>query len=228
MKNVRDTILTQYAASPNIRSLIESFNTTMDMEEFTDEFLTAIWDVSTATGYGLDVWGKIVGVPRLLNVRETATYFGFDESYVSSSDDSPKPFDEAPFFEGVQLTTTVRLSDDGYRKLIMAKAMANITDCSIPALNSALSYLFGDEGNAFVAITGIMSMSYVFDFNLSPVEWAILLNSSAIAKPAGVSVSIMSLDFNNTFGFSEAGLQPFESGNLFPDSGIQNANQLTA
>jgi len=228
MKNVRDTILTQYAASPNIRSLIESFNTTMDMEEFTDEFLSAIWDVSTATGYGLDVWGKIVGVSRLLNVPQQATYFGFDESFISASDDSPKPFEEAPFFEGVQLTTTVRLADDGYRKLIMAKAMANITDCTIPTLNSALDYLFGAEGSAFVAITGVMSMSYVFNFNLSPVEWSILLNSNAVARPAGVSVSIMSLDFDNTFGFAEAGLQPFENGTFFPDSGIQNANQLTA
>jgi len=228
MRNVRDAILTQYAASPNIRNLIESFNTTMDMTEFTDEFLAAIWDVSTATGYGLDVWGKIVGVLRLLNVQQKASHFGFDEALISASDDSPKPFDEAPFFEGVQLTSTVRLADDGYRKLIMAKAMANITDCSIPTLNSALDYLFGDGGSAFVAITGVMSVSYVFDFNLSPVEWAILLNSNAIAKPAGVSVSIMSLDFDNTFGFAEAGLQPFESGTFFPDSGIQNANQLTA
>lgn len=228
MKNVRDTILTQYADSPNLRSLIESFNATMDMTEFTDEFLTAIWDVSTATGYGLDVWGRIVGVSRLLNVPQQSTYFGFDESLVNASDDSPKPFNEAPFFEGTQLTTTVRLADEGYRKLIMAKAMANITDCSIPSLNNALNYLFNGEGVAFVTITGVMSMSYVFNFNLSDVEWAILLNSNAIAKPAGVSVSIMSLDFDNTFGFAEAGLQPFESGTFFPDSGIQNANQLTA
>lgn len=224
MKNVRDTILTQYAASPNIRNLIESFNTTMDMEEFTDEFLTAIWDVSTATGYGLDVWGKIVGVSRLLNVPQQATYFGFDEALISASDNSPKPFNEAPFFEGLQLTSTVRLADDGYRKLIMAKAMANVTDCTIPTLNSALNYLFGDEGSAFVAVTGVMSMSYVFDFNLTPVEWAILLNSNAVAKPAGVSVNIMSLDFDNTFGFAEANLQPFESGTFFSESGIQNAN----
>lgn len=228
MKNVKDTILTQYAASPNIRSLIETFNTSMDMTEFTDEFLTAIWDVSTATGYGLDVWGKIVGVSRLLNVRQPATYFGFDEAFNSASDESPKPFDEAPFFEGVQLTSTVRLADDGYRKLILAKAMANITDCSIPSLNKALYYLFGDQGDTFVAITGVMSMSYVFGFNLTPVEWAILLNSNAIAKPAGVSVSIMSLDFNNTFGFAEAEMQPFESGTFFPDSGLQNAEQLAA
>lgn len=228
MKNVRDTILTQYAASPNLRSLIETFNDSMDMSDFTDEFLTTIWDVSTATGYGLDVWGKIVGVSRLLNVRQRSTYFGFEESFISSSDDSPKPFDEAPFYDGAQATTTVRLADDGYKKLIMAKAMANITDCSIPSLNSALSFLFGDKGSVFVAVTGVMSINYVFSFNLSPVEWAILLNSNAIAKPAGVSVSIMSVDFNNTFGFAEAGLQPFESGTFFPDSGIQNADQLPA
>lgn len=228
MKNVRDTILTQYADSPKLRSLIESFNASMDMTEFTDEFLTAIWDISTAEDYGLDVWGKIVGVSRLLNVPQSATYFGFVESYINAGDDSPKPFDEAPFFESVQLTDTVRLANDGYRKLILAKAMANITDCSIPSLNNALYYLFGDQGDTFVAVTGVMSMSYVFGFNLSPVEWAILLNSNAIAKPAGVSVSIMSLDFNNTFGFAEAEMQPFESGTYFPDSGIQNANQLTA
>lgn len=228
MKNVRDTILTQYAASPNLRSLIESFNTTMDMTEFTEGFLTTIWDISTAEDYGLDVWGKIVGVSRLLNVPQQTTNFGFDEAFISANDDSPKPFDEAPFYEGLQLTTTVRLANDGYRKLILAKAMANITDCSIPSLNNALNYLFEGEGDAFVAITGVMSMSYVFSFNLSPVEWAILLNSNAIAKPAGVSVSIMSLDFNNTFGFAEADMQPFESGTFFPDSGIQNANQLTA
>lgn len=228
MKNVRDTILTQYAASPNLRSLIETFNEAMDMSDFTDEFLTTIWDVSTATGYGLDVWGKIVGVSRLLNVKQRSTYFGFDESFISVSDDTPKPFDESPFFDGTQVTTTVRLADDGYRKLIMAKAMANITDCSIPSLNKALSYLFGDEGEVFVAVTGVMTISYVFSFDLSPVEWAILLNSNAVAKPAGVSVSIMSLDFNNTFGFAEADMQPFESGTFFPDSGIQDANQLTA
>ena len=70
-------------------------------------------------------------------------------------------------------------------------------------------------------------MSYVFSFNLTPVEWAILLNSNSIAKPVGVSVSIMSLDFNNTFGFAEADVQPFESGAFFPNSGIQNVNQLT-
>lgn len=131
----------------------------MDMTEFTEEFLTTIWDISTAEDYGVDVWRKIVGVSRLLNVPQQTTNFGFDEAFISAADDSPKPFDEASFYEGLQLTTTVRLANDGYRKLILVKAMANITDCSIPSLNNALNYLFEGEGDAFVAITGVMSMS---------------------------------------------------------------------
>ena len=55
MNNVRNTILTQYADSPKLRSLIESFNASLDMTEFTDEFLTAVWDISTAEYYRLDM-----------------------------------------------------------------------------------------------------------------------------------------------------------------------------
>jgi len=224
MKNATDTILTQYASSPKLRSLIETFNAAIDVEDFTEDFLTAIWDVSTATGYGLDVWGKIVNVSRYLNVDEAQTSFGFDEAYVSADTNSPKPFDEAPFYEGVGLTTTFKLTDDAYRTLIMAKAMSNITDCTIPNINLLLRYLFSGRGDVFVAITGVMAIRYVFGFELTAVERAIMLNSSAITKPAGVSVDLMTLDFNNTFGFNEAGLQPFEVGTFFPDSGIQNAN----
>lgn len=224
MKNVTDTILTQYAGSPKLRALIETFNETMDFSDFTEEFLTTLWDVSTAQGYGLDVWGRIVGVSRFLNVEENPITFGFDEAYVSASASSPKPFNEAPFYNGVAATSTVELADDAYRTLIMAKAMSNITDCSIPNINRLLRYLFSGRGDVFVAINGVMSIRYVFSFELTPVEEAIMLNSNAVTKPAGVSVDLMSLDFNNTFGFNEQNLQPFNSGTLFPDSGIRNAN----
>jgi len=224
MRNVKDTILTQYADSPKLRSLIETFNDALDLDDFTEEFITSVWDISTADTYGLDVWGKIVGVSRLLNVETTSSYFGFDEAFTSTTNTSPKPFGEAPFYEGSSQTQTYRLSNDAYRVLIMAKAMSNITDCSIPNINRLLNYLFGAKGQVFVAITGVMSIRYVFLFELSDVERAIILNSNAITKPAGVSVGLMSIDPNNTFGFAEAGLQPFEQGTFFPDTGIQNAN----
>lgn len=224
MKNVKDTILTQYADSPKLRSLIETFNDALDINEFSEEFISSVWDITTADTYGLDVWGKIVGVSRLLKVEQETSYFGFDESYTSPLNNSPKPFDDAPFYEGKIQTQTFSLSNDAYRILIMAKAMSNITDCSIPNINRLLNYLFGTKGQVFVAITGVMSIRYVFLFNLSPVERAIILNSNAITKPAGVAVGLMIVDPQTTFGFAEAGLQPFEQGIFFPDTGIQNAN----
>ncbi len=57
MRNVKDTILTQYADSQKLRSLIETFNAALDLNEFTEEFITSVWDISTADTYGLDVWG---------------------------------------------------------------------------------------------------------------------------------------------------------------------------
>jgi hypothetical protein len=224
MNNVTDTILSQYASSTKLRGIIGSLNAGLDISDFTDDFLTTIWDVSTADDYGLDVWGKIVGVSRYLNVNETTPTFGFDEALISSSDSGPKPFDEAPMYDGVQLTSTFRLSTEAYRVLIMAKAMSNITDCTIPNINKLLRYLFQGRGDVFVAITGTMSIRYVFGFQLTDVEMAIMLSSDAVTKPAGVSVDLMSVDFNNTFGFNESNLSPFDSGTFFPDSGIQNAN----
>lgn len=224
MKNVEETVLTQYANSPNLLSLIHSFNDALDLTDFTDEFLRQIWDVATATGYGLDIWGKIVGVSRLLNVQEESTTWGFDEALISPDSVYPKPFDEAPFYDGPLETYTYRLGDDAYRILIFAKAMSNITDCSIPNINRLLNYLFGSRGQVFVAITDIMAIRYVFGFQLTPVELSIILNSNAITRPAGVSVSVMNIDFNNTFGFAEAGLQPFDQGTYFPDTGIRDAH----
>lgn len=224
MKNVKDTILTQYADSPKLRSLIETFNDALDINEFSEEFITSVWDITTADTYGLDVWGKIVGVSRLLNVEQSSTYFGFDEALTSATNNSPKPFNEATFYDGDLQTQTYRLSNNAYRILILAKAMSNITDCSIPNINRLLNYLFGTKGKVFVAITGVMSIRYVFLFDLSPVERAIVINSNAITKPTGVSVALMVIDPQTTFGFAEAGLQPFEQGIFFPDTGIQNAN----
>ena len=86
-----------------------------------------IWNIQTADTYGLDVWGKIVVVSRQLTVTENKIYFGFNEA---SSDpilvDDPQPFNQAPFYSGELLTSTVTLTNDAYRKLIMMKAAANI------------------------------------------------------------------------------------------------------
>lgn len=59
-------MLSQYAGSPVICSLISSFEAAMDPRGNIQNFLQYIWNVNTAVGYGLDVWGTIVGVSRVV------------------------------------------------------------------------------------------------------------------------------------------------------------------
>lgn len=191
MDSPADTILAQYAGSPKLRSIIETFNTTMDTGKFLDDFYDVIWNIDTADTYGLDVWGKIVVVSRLLTVTLSEKFFGYDEATNSTPViDDPEPFDQAPFYTGEQQTSTVSLANDAYRKLIMLKAMANITDCTIPSMNRMLMYMFGSSGKAYVRNDGGMVMTYVFEFELSTVELAIVQSSGALPSPAGVTVNI--------------------------------------
>lgn len=192
MINVADTILTQYADSPKLKSLIYSFNQAVGIEGFIDSFYDMIWNIETAGTYGLDVWGKIVVVSRQLTVTENKIYFGFQEALSDPPVvDDPQPFNQAPFYSGEVLTSTVTLTNDIYRKLIMMKAAANISDCTIPNLNRLLMFMFGDKGRCYVRNDGGMVMSYVFQFPLSVAELAIVQSSGALPSPVGVTVNIV-------------------------------------
>lgn len=192
MENFDATIYAQYVNSNRLYGLIDTFNQAVSPENWIDSFYDLIWNINTATTYGLNVWGKIVVVDRLLTVTEQQIYFGFNEA---TSDphviDDPQPFNQAPFYSGTHSTSTISLSDDAYRKLIMMKAMSNITNCTIPSMNKILMYMFGNSGRCYVRNDGGMVMSYVFEFELTPVELAIAQSSGALPSPAGVTVQII-------------------------------------
>ena len=79
------------------------------------------------------------------------------------------------------------LSDNVYRKLILAKALANISSTTIFSLNKILNKLFPDRGRCYVQDLGDMSMKFVFEFKLLDYEVAIVEVSGVMPKPAGVS-----------------------------------------
>lgn len=182
------TVLSQYANSPILLALVENFADYIDPTANFDAFFQLVFDVDTAVGYGLDVWGRIVGVSRILQLPAPGDYFGFSESSDAHS------FNEAPFYGGGSLTNNFALSDDAYRRLILAKALANICDGSIPAINQILINLFGGSyGNCYVTDGGDMTMTYTFGATLSPVDFAIVSQSGVLPRPVGVSATIVQL-----------------------------------
>ena len=253
--DVWTTILSQYANSPVITSILENAADAIDQTENLNNFYDNIWNIASAEGYGLDVWGRIVGVERTISVQVTS-WFGFNEAEPGSlSFDSTQVFYYTPalgfaegagftpfgfgsfdlykqwvsnnqlqgggaFYNGSTLTSIYSLPDRSYRLLILAKAAFNITNGSIQAINRILMTLFPGRGNTFVqeGYQGIgffgfieqqnaqtfgqgtfyiaepvpsMTMEYVFQFPLSPVEYSIVANSGVLPKSTGVKATIL-------------------------------------
>lgn len=180
------TIISQYANSTILTTLIGNFFQYIDQTANMDAFYDNIWNIATAQGIGLDVWGRIVGVVRTIFVPNANTYFGFDEG-------SGQPFGQAPFYGGSQTTQNFALADDAFRTLIYAKALSNICGGSIPAINQILRTLFPGRGNAYVTDGNNMTMTYTFNFALSAPEFAILEQSGVLPKPVGVLATIVQL-----------------------------------
>ena len=79
----RRTIISQYANSPRIVGLVELVAGYLDPTANFEAFFDLVWNVDTAQGYGLDIWGRIVGVTRNLRVLD-GDWFGFQEALPGS------------------------------------------------------------------------------------------------------------------------------------------------
>lgn len=218
--DVWETVQSQYANSPIITKLLTNFAEFIDPTSNLENFFDLVMNVDTAQGYGLDVWGRIVGVGRYLRLHTPGRYFGFDEGYPDYDG-----FNQSPFYDGSVLTEVYRLEDIPYRRLILAKALSNICDGSIPAINQLLINLFDTprqancyvtEGTPFDLWFGfaeginyagfnqapfydgspsyeLMTMTYTFHRKLSPVEEAIIYQSNVLPKPTGVRATVVQI-----------------------------------
>lgn len=191
MDNYEATILRQYANSPKLLSLIGSFNIAIDTGDDFDSIYDMYFNLQTAVGYGLDCWGKIVGVSRYMPMTANTAFFGFDEAYLPDKlVTNPQPFDTYTFNTGVTRNSRYSLPDESYRKLIFVKAMSNISDCTAKNINALLNYLFSESGECHVQDNLDMTMTFVFNWKLSDFEYSILSNTDYVPRPAGVGVLI--------------------------------------
>jgi hypothetical protein len=179
-------IVSQYGNSDAIDALILSFNSALDQTQNIESLYDSIWNIQTAIGYGQDVIGRIVGVSRTLKFPGNVNYLGFEEATSFTG------FGQGGFYSGGGTTTNFVLSDGDFRTLLFAKAAANITDGSIPSVNQILLTLFKGRGKCFVADGLNMSLTYTFQFQLNPVELAIIQQSNVLPSAAGIIVNVSS------------------------------------
>ena len=210
MIDFEKTIISQFANSPTIVGLVANMNAYVDQSANFQAFYDFVWNVDTAQGFGLDIWGKIVDIRRELQINPSLLNFGFSDGL-----DDYAPFGQAPFYNGAADTNTYILADNAYRVLILAKALANISATSAPSLNQLLQNLFPGRGRCYANDLGNMAMRYTFEFYLEPFEIAIVTSSGVLPHCSGVSVSVLQVDIPNAFGFEGSGLQPFGQGSMY-------------
>jgi hypothetical protein len=232
MINPWQTVVSQYANSPQLLALIDSFNDAVDPRATLELFYRTVWNLDTATGYGLDVWGRIVGIDRSMEILALPIFFGFGEAAPGVT-----TLGFGPFYGGQPLRQPFTLpNDDAYRRLIYAKAMTNLTDGSITSINQILMTLFHGRGNAYVreevprpshyfgfaeaggadGFDGLgafgdylgfrrstMTVTYVFDFALEPWEEHVVRHSEAIPRIAGVTTRVQSVPRDDLFLLSD-------------------------
>lgn len=216
MQDFERTILSQYANSATLVQLVTNFNGYVDPAVDLDAFYDLIWNIDTAEGHGLDVWGRIVGVGRTLTITTPPTYFGYE---VGTSDFAP--FNNAPFWAGTPVTQNFVLSDTAYRALILIKAATNIARTTSSVINRLLTQLFPGRGRCYVNSLGSMQMRFTFEFYLEPFEIAILTQGDVLPRPTGVGVTLVEIPQGSTFGFNEAGdASPFGEGTFLSQEAI--------
>jgi hypothetical protein len=194
MLNVEQTIISQYGNSATITQLVRNMDQYIDPRADFDAFYNFVWNVETAQGFGLDIWGRIVNISRELQIPDAGPFFGV-------APDSA-PLNQGPFWSGFDTTSTYRLADDAYRQLILVKALANISATNAPSLNQLLQNMFAGRGRCYVNDLGGMSMRYTFEFLLTPYEFAIMTQSGALPRPAGVGAILINLEMP-VFGIAQ-------------------------
>lgn len=185
--DVWQTIISEFANSPIITQLCTNMGQYVDPTRDLDQFYDTMWNIDTAQGYGLDVWGRILGASRTIAQSiSTGPYFGFKEPNTPAV---LTGFGQAPFFQGQQLTGNFSLVDSQFRTLLLTKALVNICDGSIPSINQILLNLFPGLGACYI-VEGSLTMTYTFKFPLTPVQLAIVQNSGVLPRTSGVAVSV--------------------------------------
>ena len=192
-------MISQYANSPVLTKLDNGLQQLFNDSNFVNNWYDVVFNLATATGYGLDLWGKI------LNRDRKFTYEG-NEYYLQG----------AQTIDGVEFSAEDM--DNLYRKVLQLTAMRYIGNASIASINRMIQFVF--EGKCYCYEYAPMQIRYVFRFYMNKVQKAII--ETLNPHPTGVLSSFEYLPVGEYFGFhvdgkaqNEQPYLPFDNGPFY-------------
>lgn len=105
------------------------------------------------------------------------------------------------------------LSDAQFRTLIKIRAFGTRWNGSALMMNEFLKELYRDRGTVYMVDRQNMTVqTYVFLFQLEPWERYLFIEKDVLPRPAGIGTAIYEIMTEDTFGFHNTELQPFNQG----------------
>ena len=200
--------ISQYANSPRFEKLRSGLVNIFDKDKTLQDWFRIVFNLKTAQGFGLDIWGII------LNQGRSFVYYNTDTQQ-----------DEYVYLQGAQTVDGVYYSEEEieemYRQVLFLKAMSNITNATLKSLNDMLLYYYQDRGRAYALNFGTMEIRFVFEFPVNKLEKAIF-SSNIMPRPTGVLANLEWLTLGKYFGFivpnvipADQSYKPFDQGTFY-------------
>lgn len=202
----QEYIISQYANSPHICGILDNFRKTIMADGDIGVFYKNIMDIDTANGKGLNVLGNIVNISRTVEM----SYRGKRQRFT--------------------------LNDEQYRRMILYRALANITDSSGYNINKMMDVLFNGSVDTPMVLTIIheqkrddgayynsypMHVRWVINNKLSDMDLALFQLGGTLCLGAGVGWILVAVNQRETFGFLGSNLQPFNQGHFWDGSYLE-------
>jgi hypothetical protein len=200
-------ILWEHDSAPDLLVLANRkqdwYNT--NQRDFWENWRRDVFDINTATAFGLSVWARILAVPLAVVIEDSRSKeaLGFGTKH--------KNFNNGNFARGA--TGEQPLSVAQQRLVIKLRYFQLTSNGTVPEINEFLSILFENEGLVFVVDSLDMTFAtYFFTFPPSSQLRFILEKYDLLPRPAGVGVQ-WQIQVRPSWGFGVNHLN-FNNGNF--------------
>ena len=180
--------LSQYANSPKFLGLYDNICGLFNNARTLEDWFNIVFNLKTASGYGLDVWGVFLNQDRQFSYVENGVtqyiYLGGEQTIGGE-------------------TYSAEYMEEMYRMVLFLKALCCITNCTLASLNNLLQSYFNKR--VYVINYGTMEIRYVFEFYVSNLEKAIF-TTEFLPRPTGVLANFEYIPLGGYFGFFVNGI----------------------
>ena len=178
-------MISQYANSPKFVKLVEGMRSAFNEAQTIEDWFNIVYNLKTASGFGLDVWGLILNQSRLLYYTDEGV-------------------EKTVYLKGSQTVGgedyTAEQIEEYYRMLLFFKAFSYITNSTVKSFNDLLRFYFPPEKLVYVQEIGTMAIELNFEFFPTTLE-RIIFASELFPKPAGVGLRFRFIPKGAWFGF---------------------------